>query len=271
MAAPGVGFQDQRLLARPGRRGCGSSCRSRVAKYKPAHRRLGGPRQGSDSDSRRRPAPRAAYLRDLHEALRRLVSRDGGLQTPGEGKDRSFAPWRGAPQQGLLGDRPRRVTSAPRTKSYVPAILASILIDKSPGDFTAFNVDIDSPLKVGDGRGIDRPTDLQVIADGAGGQRSRTISKLLNPELRRAGDPSPAAVYKGAHSDRHPRHAAREAGRHPRRQAGLLEACTSRARARPSPPSRTKYKVPVKTLVERESALRPASGCRRARCSTCRW
>ncbi len=66
------------------------------------------------------------------------------------------------------------------TKSYVPAILASILIDKSPEDY-GFNVNTGPPL-AWDTVEIDKPTDLQVIAD-ATGVPLETI-RNLNPELR---------------------------------------------------------------------------------------
>jgi membrane-bound lytic murein transglycosylase D len=66
------------------------------------------------------------------------------------------------------------------TKYYVPAILASILIDKSPEDY-GFDVETDPVLKW-DTVTIDRPTDLQVIAEGAGA--SLETIRALNPELR---------------------------------------------------------------------------------------
>ncbi len=62
----------------------------------------------------------------------------------------------------------------------MPAILASILIDKSPDDY-GFSVDIVEPLKW-DTADIDKPTDLQVIADATG--TSLEGIRALNPELR---------------------------------------------------------------------------------------
>src|SRR3989454_766159 len=66
------------------------------------------------------------------------------------------------------------------TKWYVAAILASILIDKSPQDY-GFFVDTDPELRW-DSVTVDRATDLQVIAAAAGS----TLETLrgLNPELR---------------------------------------------------------------------------------------
>src|SRR3989454_11392826 len=52
------------------------------------------------------------------------------------------------------------------TKWYVAAILASILIDKSPEDY-GFFVDTDPELKW-DEVTVDKATDLQVIAGAAG-------------------------------------------------------------------------------------------------------
>ena len=66
------------------------------------------------------------------------------------------------------------------TKWYVAAILASILIDKSPEDY-GFFVDTDPELKW-DEVTVDKATDLQVIA-GAAGATLETI-RALNPELR---------------------------------------------------------------------------------------
>ncbi len=77
------------------------------------------------------------------------------------------------------------------TKYYVPAILASILIDKSPEDY-GFDVEVDPEL-VWDTITIDRPTDLKVIADAAD-VPLKTIQHL-NPELRRRVTPPNVKSY----------------------------------------------------------------------------
>jgi len=66
------------------------------------------------------------------------------------------------------------------TKWYVAAILASILIDKSPQDY-GFFVDTDPELRW-DSVTVDRATDLQVIAATAG--TTLETLRALNPELR---------------------------------------------------------------------------------------
>src|SRR5262245_2625613 len=66
------------------------------------------------------------------------------------------------------------------TKWYVAAILASILIDKSPEDY-GFVVETDPELKW-DTVTVDKATDLQVIADAAG--VSLETVRTLNSELR---------------------------------------------------------------------------------------
>src|SRR5258705_5925451 len=139
------------------------------------------------SDFQKATRAAAAYLRDLHERYGDWYLAMAAYNA-GEGKiDRAVARARSRDFWAIAKTRYIRA----ETKSYVPAILASILIDKSPGDY-GFNVDIDSPLKW-EMAEIDRPTDLQVIADGAGATLE-TI-KLLNPELRGLVTP-PGGVYK---------------------------------------------------------------------------
>ncbi|HXH27413.1 MAG TPA: LysM peptidoglycan-binding domain-containing protein, partial [Candidatus Polarisedimenticolia bacterium] len=78
------------------------------------------------------------------------------------------------------------------TKYYVPAILASILVDKSPADY-GFDVDIDRELRW-DTVELDHATDLQVIADATGSDLD-TI-RALNPELRGLVTPLNADRYE---------------------------------------------------------------------------
>ncbi|MEE9291366.1 MAG: LysM peptidoglycan-binding domain-containing protein, partial [Acidobacteriota bacterium] len=78
------------------------------------------------------------------------------------------------------------------TKYYIPAILASILIDKSPEDY-GFDVELDPPLRW-DTITVNRPTDLKVIADAAD-VPLKTI-KFLNPELRQRVTPPNMKEYR---------------------------------------------------------------------------
>ena len=77
------------------------------------------------------------------------------------------------------------------TKYYVPAILASILIDKSPEDY-GFDVELDKEL-TWDTLTIDRATDLQVIADAA--EVPLQQIRLLNPELAGLTTPPNVSSY----------------------------------------------------------------------------
>ena len=77
------------------------------------------------------------------------------------------------------------------TKYYVPAILASILIDKSPQDY-GFDVETDPELHW-ETVDLDQPTDLEVIARGVGADL-QTI-RDLNPELRGLVTPLNVSSY----------------------------------------------------------------------------
>src|SRR3989442_15419586 len=106
----------------------------------------------------------------------------------GEGKiDRALARSHAKDYWSLTKTRYIRT----ETKWYVAAILASILIDKSPEDY-GFFVDLDPELKW-DTLTVDRATDLQVIADAAG--TSLESVRALNPELRGLVTPPNAASY----------------------------------------------------------------------------
>src|SRR5207247_7178428 len=95
----------------------------------------------------------------------------------GEGKiDRALGRSRAKDYWSLTKTRYIRT----ETKWYVAAILASILIDKSPEDY-GFSVDLDPELKW-DTLTVDKATDLQVIADAAG--TTVEAVRALNPELR---------------------------------------------------------------------------------------
>ncbi len=129
----------------------------------------------------------AAYLKDLH-------ARYGdwhlamAAYNAGEGKiDRALARARARDYWALLKTRYIRT----ETKWYVPAILASILIDKSPEDY-GFFVDTDPELEW-ERVTVDKATDLQVIADASG--TSLEAIRALNPELRGLVTPPNASTY----------------------------------------------------------------------------
>ncbi|MBI1950324.1 MAG: LysM peptidoglycan-binding domain-containing protein [Acidobacteria bacterium] len=129
----------------------------------------------------------AAYLKDLH-------ARYGdwhlamAAYNAGEGKiDRALARARARDYWALLRTQYIRT----ETKWYVPAILASILIDKSPEDY-GFFVDTDPELEW-DTVAVDQATDLLVIAEAAG--TSLEAIRALNPELRGLVTPPNASTY----------------------------------------------------------------------------
>ena len=78
------------------------------------------------------------------------------------------------------------------TKNYIPAILASILIDKSPEAY-GFDVEIE-PVLEWDIHHIDKPTDQQVIAEATGAAVSEI--QFLNPELRGLMTPPNVSTYR---------------------------------------------------------------------------
>jgi len=129
----------------------------------------------------------AAYLKDLHERYDDWYLAMAAYNA-GEGKiDRAVR--RAHAKDFWALTRTRTIRS--ETKYYVPAILASILIDKSPEDY-GFDVEVETPLKW-DTVVLDRATDLQIIADGTGSPLE-TI-RALNPELRGLITPPNAAQY----------------------------------------------------------------------------
>lgn len=129
----------------------------------------------------------AAYLKDLYARYGDWYLAMAAYNA-GEGKiDRAVARARTKDFWAIAKTRYIRV----ETKSYVPAILASILIDKSPSDY-GFDVDVNPALQW-EVVEIDRPTDLQVIADGTGSKLEEI--RLLNPELRGLVTPPNRASY----------------------------------------------------------------------------
>jgi membrane-bound lytic murein transglycosylase D len=130
----------------------------------------------------------AAYLKDLYARYGDWYLAMAAYNA-GEGKiDRAVARARSKDFWTIAKTKYIRA----ETKSYVPAILASILIDKSPEDY-GFDVETNPPLKW-DVVEIDQPTDLQVIAQGSGATLEEI--RFLNPELRGLVTPPNIASYK---------------------------------------------------------------------------
>jgi membrane-bound lytic murein transglycosylase D len=139
------------------------------------------------SDFEKATRAAARYLKDLHERYGDWYLAMAAYNA-GEGKiDRAVARARTRDFWAICKTRYIRA----ETKSYVPAILASILIDKSPEDY-GFKVDLDSPL-AWETVTIDRPTDLQVLADGSGA--SLDAIRFLNGELRGLVTPPNVGSY----------------------------------------------------------------------------
>jgi membrane-bound lytic murein transglycosylase D len=139
------------------------------------------------SDFEKATRAAARYLKDLHERYGDWYLAMAAYNA-GEGKiDRAVARARTKDFWTICKTRYIRA----ETKSYVPAILASILIDKSPEDY-GFNVDLDAPL-AWETVTIDKPTDLQVLADGTGAPLDAI--RLLNGELRGLVTPPNVGSY----------------------------------------------------------------------------
>ena len=139
------------------------------------------------SDFEKATRAAARYLKDLHERYDDWYLAMAAYNA-GEGKiDRAIARARTRDFWALCKTRYIRA----ETKSYVPAILASILIDKSPEDY-GFDVDLDPPLQW-ERVDIDQPTDLQVIAAGAAAELEAI--RFLNPELRGLVTPPNVGSY----------------------------------------------------------------------------
>jgi membrane-bound lytic murein transglycosylase D len=129
----------------------------------------------------------AAYLKDLYARYNDWYLAMAAYNA-GEGKiDRAI---RGARTRDYWAIARTRYIRA-ETKYYVPAILASILIDKSPEDY-GFDVELEEELSW-DTIPIEKATDLQVIADAAGSTIERI--RLLNPELHGLITPPNAGTY----------------------------------------------------------------------------
>ena len=140
------------------------------------------------SDPEKSTRAAAAYLKDLygmfgdwHLAM--------AAYNAGEGKVMRSMKRTGAGDFWSLAQHRRVLRN--ETRNYVPAILASIVIDKAPEEY-GFYVQPEEDL-VYDQVPIDSPTDLKVIAECAG-TTVETI-RMLNPELRTQATPPYAGGY----------------------------------------------------------------------------
>jgi membrane-bound lytic murein transglycosylase D len=140
------------------------------------------------SDFEKATRAAAAYLKILHERYDDWYLAMAAYNA-GEGKINRAIRRAGTRDFWKL-TRTRHIRR--ETKYYVPAILASILIDKSPEDY-GFDVETDPELRW-DTIDIDKPTDLKVIAEAA--DVSLKKIKALNPELRRRVTPPNVPIYK---------------------------------------------------------------------------
>jgi membrane-bound lytic murein transglycosylase D len=139
------------------------------------------------SDFEKSTRAAAGYLKDLHARYNDWYLAMAAYNA-GEGKiDRAVARARTRDYWTLTKTKFIRR----ETKYYVPAILASILIDKSPEDY-GFKVEPDAELRW-DTVDIDKPTDLQVIADATG--VTLPDIRALNPELRGLITPPNVSIY----------------------------------------------------------------------------
>ncbi len=127
------------------------------------------------SDFEKATRAAAAYLKDLYERYNDWYLAMAAYNA-GEGRiDRAIHRARAKDFWALTRTRYIR----PETKYYVPAILASILVDKSPEDY-GFDNEIDPELSW-ESVTLEKATDLQVIADAAG--TTLETVRFLNPEL----------------------------------------------------------------------------------------
>ena len=141
------------------------------------------------SDPEKSTRAAAAYLKDLY-AMFGDWHLAMAAYNAGEGKVMRSMSRTGADDFWSLAQHRRALRT--ETKNYVPAILASVVIDKAPEEY-GFFVQPEEDL-VYDRVTIDSPTDLKVAADCAG-TTVETI-RMLNPELRTQATPP----YSGGYS-----------------------------------------------------------------------
>lgn len=141
------------------------------------------------SDPEKSTRAAAAYLKDLY-AMFGDWHLAMAAYNAGEGKVMRSMKRTGAADFWTLAQHRRVLRN--ETRNYVPAILASIVIDKAPEEY-GFYVQPEEDL-VYDQVPLDSPTDLKVLAECAG-TTVETI-KFLNPELRTQATPP----YSGGYS-----------------------------------------------------------------------
>src|SRR4030095_16913388 len=107
----------------------------------------------------------------------------------GEGKVMRGMARTGSQDYWTLASHKRALRT--ETKNYVPAILASVIIDKAPAEY-GFHVDLQDE-NLYDSVKLDSPTDLNVLADCAG--TTVDVIRELNPELRLLATPPYAEGY----------------------------------------------------------------------------
>lgn len=140
------------------------------------------------SDPEKSTRAAAAYLKDLHAMFGDWYLAMAAYNA-GEGKISRSMRRIGATDYWTLAQHRRVLRN--ETRNYVPAILASIVVDKAPEEY-GFYVEPQAPL-VYDLVTVDSPTDLKVVARCA----DTTVETIrqLNPELRTMATPPYAASY----------------------------------------------------------------------------
>jgi len=140
------------------------------------------------SDPEKSTRAAAAYLKDLygmfgdwHLAM--------AAYNAGEGKVMRSMARTSSNDFWALAQHKRALRT--ETKNYVPAILASVIIDKAPAEY-GFHVDLQDE-NLYDTVKLDSPTDLNVLADCAG--TTVDVIRDLNPELRLLATPPYAEGY----------------------------------------------------------------------------
>jgi membrane-bound lytic murein transglycosylase D len=140
------------------------------------------------SDPEKSTRAAARYLRDLYAMFGdwylAMAAYNAGEGKVGRGLKRT-----GATDYWTLAQHKRALRV--ETKNYVPAILASMIIDKSPQEY-GFHVDLAAEVFY-EQVTLDSPTDLKVAADCAG--ISVEELKDLNPELRTMATPPYSEGY----------------------------------------------------------------------------
>ena len=140
------------------------------------------------SDPEKSTRAAAAYLKDLHAMFGDWYLAMAAYNA-GEGKISRSMRRTGATDYWTLAQHRRVLRN--ETRNYVPAILASIVVDKAPEEY-GFYVEPQAPL-VYDLVTVDSPTDVKVVAQCA----DTTVETIrqLNPELRTMATPPYAANY----------------------------------------------------------------------------